>query len=342
MANDLAPPIAAPQQSRGPRPLPLFLSLVTEVAKSDPALASAALHGLRRYQQAPSPPPRSQRPTVERLRGASLRDCGGSGSTLVLVPSLINSPDILDLDAEGSFAGALAARHRVLLLDWGPAMERREFDLLGHVEQILLPLIERQGRIVLVGYCLGGTLALAAAARSSNVRATVTLAAPWNFGAYGPEERAALQKIWRASEPVAERLGTLPMEVLQAAFWQVDPHRVVAKFARFAALPEDDPQARRFVILEDWANGGEPLPTAAARTLVEELFVGGGTLAPLPACPLLHFTATDDRIVPTSTAPPGEQIACASGHVGMIAGRKAAMVLHRPLLSWLEGLDRAR
>jgi polyhydroxyalkanoate synthase len=320
----------------------LFLELLRQAASREPVLGRAALDGLRRYQSAAPITSRRERPIENRLEGATLRDCGGSGSTLVLVPSLINPPTILDLDPDCSLADALAARHRVLLLDWGPAAARQSLDLDEHVNGLLLPLIEAAGPVTLVGYCLGGTLALAAAARSERVGAVATLASPYRFDRYPADARQRLTEVWRASEAAARLLGFLPMEVLQSAFWQIDPGRLVAKFARFAASDPTSPEAHRFVALEDWANGGEPLPLPAARQLVQQLFAGSGTLAPLPACRMLHVTAANDRIVPAATAAPGQHLSSPSGHVGMIVGREAPRTLHAPLLSWLEGAARGR
>ncbi len=280
---------------------------------------------------------------VHHVDGVSLHDCGGQGAPLMLVPSLINPPTVLDLDAGCSLADALATRHRVLLIDWGPATRRQALDLDGHIDARLLPLIDAVGPSTLIGYCLGGTLALAAAARSHSVEAVATLASPYHFAAYDDSAIEALVRLWRASEAAAARLGFLPMEVLQAAFWQIDPQRIIAKFARFALSEPDSPEAHRFVVLEEWANGGEPLPLPAARQLVEDLFERSGTLAPLPTCPMLHITAANDRIVPASTAAAsGARLSSPSGHIGMIVGRGAGASLHVPLLSWLEGIARAR
>lgn len=327
---------------RGPRPLPLFLDLLRQVAADDPELGRLALKGLRRYQQAPLSMQRRERPVAYEEQGVTLRDCGGCGPTLLLVPSLINPPTILDLDPDCSLADVLAAKHRVLLLDWGPAAKRRHLDLDGHVAERLVPLIEAAAPDTLVGYCLGGTLALAAARLWSKAAAVVTLASPYRFDAYPPEARRQLQSLWRTSQGAATQLGFLPMEVLQAAFWQADPRRIIAKFARFADFAVGSAEARRFVTLEDWANGGEPLPIPAATQLVDQLFGAGETLSPLPDCSMLHFTASADRIAPAETGAPGEIISAASGHVGMIVGRDAPRQLHAPLLSWLEATARSR
>ena len=329
---------------RAPRPLPLFLELVRGMARDEPDLARRALAGLARYGDAERMTVRSARRVVAQIGGTCLRDHDGSGPTVVLVPSLINPPNVLDLPG-ASLAEALAARHRVLLLDWGVAAERAGLDLGGHVAGLLVPLIEELGEEVsLVGYCLGGTMALAAA-NLVPVRKVATLAAPWRFGAYPPKSREGLELLWRRSAPAAEALGVLPTEVLQAAFWSLDPRGIVAKFARLADEPDDSIALRRFVTLEDWANDGEPLPLPAARELIEELFladhpgrgnwqVGSATIRPDPA-PSLHFTARADRIVPSDSAPPGPTHPVSAGHVGMIVGGRSASELHAPLLAFL-------
>ncbi len=107
-----------------PRPLPLFLELVRQQSARNPALARQALAGLDRYADAARVPRDPPSPIVASVGGASLRDHGGDGPPLLLVPSLINPPHILDLDRDTSLAAALTANRRVLLLDWGKASQR--------------------------------------------------------------------------------------------------------------------------------------------------------------------------------------------------------------------------
>ncbi|MEO6247598.1 MAG: alpha/beta hydrolase [Sphingomicrobium sp.] len=333
-----------PSRAMAPRPLPLFLELVRNVAEQDPALAKRALDGLARYareQRAPAPP---QRPPIGEAGGAVLRDHGGNGPPLILIPSMINPPHVLDLPGQ-SLADALSAQHHVMLLDWGLAGARADIDLAGHIETILLPLVERIGREAsLVGYCLGGTMALAVA-NLTPVARVATLAAPWCFSAYPQDARQALAQLWERSAPAARLLGVLPTEVLQLAFWSLDPQGMVAKFARLAEEPDGSETVRRFIVLEDWANDGEPLPVPSARELIEQLFladctgrgewcIGGIRVVPDPVR-ALHFTARADRIVPAASAPPGPSHAVSSGHVGMIVGGRAAELLHAPLLDFL-------
>ena len=104
---------------------------------------------------------------------------------------------------------------------------------------MLLPLIAALGETpALVGYCLGGTMALAAAG-PSGAPAVAAIAAPWRFSAFPDEARAMLARLWaQRGGDRREALGCLPMEVLQSAFWSLDPGRTVAKFEAFADMAE--------------------------------------------------------------------------------------------------------
>ena len=334
------------QQKHAPRPLPLFLELVRIVGETAPDTATRALDGLARYEDAQRNLSRCERPGVASAGPAMLRDCGGSGPPAVLVPSLINPPRILDLDEEVSLADAVAGMGRqALLLDWGPAQERLELDLGGHIQQLLLPLLgQLREPPALIGYCLGGTMAVAAA-NLKEVERVATLAAPWRFADYPNDGRDSLVKLWDSARPAAQHFGALPMEVLQSAFWSLDPARTVSKFADFAELAPDSAKARRFVTLEDWANEGEPLPFPAARELIEDLFgrdlpgrgewrVGSQIISDGLNCLTLNVTASGDRITPAASAPSGETVQVGAGHVGMVVGsqRKA---LHRVLAEFL-------
>ncbi len=333
---------------RAPRPLPLFLELLRKVSENDRELARDALAGLRAYQAAARVGARTARPEIARVGGASLRDHGGDGPPAVLIPSLINPPDILDLDAQVSLAAAIAGMgRRALLLDWGPADQRSHLSVAAHIEKLLLPLLDQIGEpAALVGYCLGGTMAIAAA-NLVPVERVATLASPWNFAGYRDHSRAALQDMWRHSQAASRELGALPMEVLQAAFWSLDPERTVSKFAEFGRLEPGSPQAQRFVALEDWANEGEALPYPAAQEMIEDLFgrdlPGTGqwhvdgravTDASRRAASLNLACQERPHCAGLRPRPQGDASSLPSGHVGMIVGSARAQ-LHDALRNFL-------
>ena len=240
------------------------------------------------------------------------RDHGGDGPVSLLIPSLINPPRILDLDEQVSLTCAIAdMQQRVLLLDWGKANDRSDLSIAAHVEHLLLPLLRSIGEPVsLVGYCLGGTMAIAAA-NLVRVERVVTLASPWRFERYPRASQLALLDMWRHSQSAAKNLGALPMEVLQAAFWSLDPERTVRKFAEFGKLDVTSAEALRFIELEEWANEGEPLPYPAAHELVEGLFgenrsgngswnVGGQFVSDQLSVPSLHLCTAERDLIATA------------------------------------------
>src|SRR3546814_11744203 len=72
--------------------------------------------------------------------------------------------------------------------------ERRSFSVAGHVEEVVLPFIETLGeKPALVGYCLGGTMAMAAAALRDAMSVT-TIAAPWRFSGFPDRKRVVSGK----------------------------------------------------------------------------------------------------------------------------------------------------
>jgi polyhydroxyalkanoate synthase len=328
----------------------LFLELLRSETAASPDRMRRALEGLRRYQEAERAPAQEPMPAVAERLGATLRDYGGDGPPVLFVPSLINPPNLLDLSEEKSLLRWLSRRGvRPLLLDWGWDVERRrDLSVAGHVEEIVLPLLGAiDGRPALVGYCLGGTMALAAAALAP-VRSVVTIAAPWRFSGFSDEARAELAGLWRHGKEAARQLGVFPMELLQSAFWALDPARTVGKFERFAGIPCGSAEAAAFVSLEDWANDGPPIPEGAAREMFESFFeadlpgrgewLAGGTRVDPAAlsAPLLNIVSTTDRIVPSASAvPAGERLDLAQGHVGMVVGSRAREALWEPLADWL-------
>jgi len=314
-----------------------------------------ALIGLRKYQQA-------QRRTLPRKMkvhaaygSAKLLHLGKrtkkNAAPALLIPSLVNPPYILDLSEKTSLAQYLAAQgHDPWLIDWGhPEPEDAALDLAGHIEQRLLPLIKTMEQPpILIGYCLGGTLALAAAQLAKATPAVATVAAPWDFSRYPADNLKTIITLWEKSKPLCEKLGYMPMEILQSGFWALDPERTIRKYAAFADMEEDSDAAQNFISVEDWANQGAPLTYGAAQELFEHLYesnkTAGGSwsvseqiIDPTTLdCPSLSIESSVDRIVPMVSSPPlTDSYQSSLGHVGMIVSAKAPEQIWKTLSRWL-------
>jgi len=281
---------------------------------------------------------------------------------LLVVPSLINRAYILDLSERTSFLRWLAARGvRPFLVDWGrPGAEERGFSLTDYVAGRLEAALDRviqagKGPPILVGYCMGGMLALALALRRPrDLAGLALLATPWDFHAEQAElaRRAALASVTFA--PVVETLGELPTDVIQVLFASLDPQMAIRKFAAFARLDPAGDRAEAFVALEDWLNDGVPLAAAVARECLGSWYgdntahegrwrIAGQPVDPARlTLPSLCVIPDRDRIVPPASA-----LALAAalqgstvlnptlGHVGMMASSRAERQAWTPILAWL-------
>lgn len=291
------------------------------------------------------------------------------GAAVLVIPSLVNRAHILDLSAERSLLRALAATGaRPLLVDWGaPGDLERGFSLTdyiaGRLEQALdVALAEVDGPMVLLGYCMGGLLAVALAARRRrDLAGLVCLATPWDFHAERPFQAKLLGAALTMLEPLLRNLGDLPVDAIQALFAGVDPLQVIRKFAGFAGLDPDSPRAQQFVAVEDWLNDGVPLAAPVARECLAgwyglntpaagEWRVAGEVVQPATLdLPSLVIIPDQDRIVPPASAealartlPRAEALRPAAGHIGMIVGGGAVDRLYRPLAAWLTRIESGR
>lgn len=314
----------------------------------------AALAGLKAYQTAARPQQRMSGEIVARAGRVTLRRYGRGGRPVIFVPSLINGPEVLDLTAENSMMLWLSEQGlQPYLVDWGtPHPNERDLSIIGHVESYLLPLMEEVGPdAALAGYCLGGTMAIAAASIKAPT-ALILVAAPWDYEGFPSQTRDGVQQLWNAALPMAESMGLVPAEVLQQLFWRLDPSRTIRKFEEFAAKDPTSPAGLNYIAVEDWANGGPPLTFAAGRELMEDLLIGnkpgagrwqigGRTIDPAKlSIPILNVLSTIDRITPSESAwNGGERIALAQGHVGMIVGSRARASLGTTLADWLSQLQ---
>ena len=269
---------------------------------------------------------------------------------VVFIPSLINPPQVLDLSERSSMLRHMsAAGHDAYLVDWGaPATDDGELGLDRHVTERLMPLLSALPRApILAGYCLGGNLAIGATALR-DIRALVTIATPWDFDGFAPPEREVIANLWRNAKPMCQRLGYVPMEVLQSGFWALDPARTIRKYAAYADMEAGSDADHGFLSVEDWANGGPPLTYAAGRDLFEHFYaanasglgrwrIDGITVDPASlTCPSLSICSTTDRIVPAAASPKlREARSLHLGHVGMIVGSSAPEGVWRPLSQWL-------
>ncbi len=290
-------------------------------------------------------------------------DTPGTASLALVIPSLINRTSILDLHEDRSLMRFLAScGMHALLVDWGePGAAETHFTLehyLTRLADITAWVHDTHNRpLILIGYCMGGLMALAhTQLHPEHIKGLALLATPWDFHApdvaripLDPEGVDALSALLQ-STPL------LPKEAVHAIFYLLHPWAVQDSFRRIASEP--DPAERTHLIARAyWANDGIALTQEVAHTCFVEWACHNstmhgqwqiGTTAITPehiTCPSFIATPAHDFIVPPHSSAPLTQLLpgatstlCPSGHVGMITGQKAHDHLWLPLAKWVENL----
>lgn len=267
-AGDRLPALAAEIRDLGPERVAAALDL--ELRRR----AAAFLAGIEAYRNHPFRRARTRVPVRWRHGAARLLDYGRrvAGPAVLIVPSLINRHYILDLLRERSFVLTLAsAGLRPLVLDWGePGATERAF---GLSEYIALPLEQALtaaatfagGPVALLGYCMGGLLALALAVRRpAEIACLALLATPWDFHAERRDEAEFLGSLVEFLPLFCGASDPVPVPVIQTLFMALDPFLAERKFIGFAGLDMAGAAAKSFVALEDWINDGVPLARPVA------------------------------------------------------------------------------
>jgi polyhydroxyalkanoate synthase len=285
-----------------------------------------------------------------------------SAPPVVLVYSWINRPGVLDLLPERSVVRSLLdAGLDVWLADWGePGRLESTLDLGGHLDRLarVCRVAERAtgGRgVSLLGYCLGGTAALALAALEPGlVRAIALLATP-----VAVSERGMLAAWVRGAGIDPGKLavtpeGNVPGTLLREMFRWLDPVGQWKKWAFLAERGHDDAILEPFLAQERWANDPVDFPGRLFRDVIVGLYredgLARGTLAAggrridlsRVTAPILNVVSEGDRIVPPedsvaleALAPRVRTLRVQGGHIGMTVGRKAKETTHRELVSFL-------
>ena len=342
--------------------LPEFFTAVDNEARNRLSIFS---QGVNRYEEFPRETRPAEPPLFWRDGTTRVLDYGTGAEDarpVLVVPSLINRGYILDLTERKSLMRHLAQDgFRPFLVDWGaPGPQESDFDLTAYIcwrlEPVADEIFDATGQVpALLGYCMGGLLALALAQRRPDrVAALALLATPWDFHAGQDAHIRLLQAMSPGLKAAIDQWGELPVEVLQAMFTGLDPYLTTNKFRNFAGMKAGSEAAGNFIALEDWLNDGVPLVGPVAWECLFDWYmenapakghwrVDGEAVRPGDIrVPSLVVVPEKDHIVPPQSAAPladalpgATHRTIAAGHIGMVCGSRARNSLYEPLSLWL-------
>jgi polyhydroxyalkanoate synthase len=205
-------------------------------------------------------------------------------------------------------------------------------------------------KVHLLGYCMGGTFALlAAAADCIDPAGLVLMATPVRMRAGG------LLATWATApgfdaEALARTYGNVPPHLLQPAFKLLDPVGLATKLVHLDARLDDDAFVRFFLAMETWLEDSVSFPgrafvdwMALYRTdaLAEGTLRFAGRRLDLARIrrPMMNLVAEADYITPpaSSLALTGcEEVRLAGGHIGLATGGEAHRRMWPQVIAWVK------
>jgi polyhydroxyalkanoate synthase len=287
-----------------------------------------------------------------------------AGEPVILVHSVVTRPWILDLLPHRSVAGALVdAGHDVYLLDWGdPERGDATQGLTAHTKVLAqaagaVAYRSPTGRVHVVGYCMGATLALAAVGAwgAGPIASLALIAPPFDTQVPGgmatvlnrPELMPVLALDGDGCVPAAfvrEGFHLLRREALRHAWGRLrrrrdtEFQRVAAALSRWAWEQRRVPGALWFDLV-DWFRTNSMMRGA--------LSVGGDPVSmSRVTVPTLVLVTDRDHIVPIASSlaltrqlPQAKVVRCPAGHVSMLMGSQSTRVLLPALDAFLRDPD---
>ena len=283
---------------------------------------------------------------------------------VLVVYSLICRSYVLDLSPDNTFVGQLLeAGHDVFLIDWGVPDERDADNRLETYVDYYLPqavraLLAEAGSdgLTLLGYCLGGDLALLLAARHPElpVRNLVAVATPVDFTEMGMFSRVFSDGRLDAAALI-DATGNVPPEIIRNGFRALKPTGDVSAYVTLWQNLRSDDQMAAYQAMDQWTKDHVPFPGAAFRQLVQimrdnAIVSDTVLLSGKPAhmadirCPFLSVLAERDHICPVASVEPAadlvgsadiEEIRLPAGHVGLMASRTASKWTIPRIADWI-------
>lgn len=319
------------------------------------------MEGVERYAKTPPKPrPVLGGQAVWQKGAASLFSYGDSNAAqqpILVIPSLINRSYVLDMSPRHSMMQHLARQKgNAHLIDWGePENESQQLDIESYITERLEPAIDYlyakySKPVALVGYCMGGLFAIAAAQRHPQKTAKLALlATPWDFYGEGMQIPAAAPFLNSMPED-----AILPHSLIHHWFYLQRPWVVHDKYARFGEYEKEGKQEAEFLRIEQWLQDGVGMSARVAKTCFVDWAsnnktyqgtweVDGDTISPnaIDKPVFLGIPERDGIVTPAATAPlihawPHAHIhRIHAGHISMIAGKSARQTLWAPLAQWL-------
>lgn len=287
-----------------------------------------------------------------------------SATPILIVNSLVNKYYILDLLPGKSYVEYLVnSGFNVYMIDWGePDSSDSTLSLEDYINHFLVNIVRqvlahsKAKKLSMIGYCMGGTLALMyAATKPQYLKNLILLATPVDF------HNESLLSLWGRPENfnVDRFIGTYgnaPKEILYSTFMMLKPLKNITKYVELLENIHQPEYVKVFTAFDYWIRDAVSVAGETFRQfikygyqlnlLVQNRFPLGNRLVNLQSikCPVLNIVAEHDEIVPLKSSEiimdlvgskDKELLKVKGGHHSLSIGFSAITIVWPKTVEWL-------
>ncbi|MBI4850722.1 MAG: alpha/beta fold hydrolase [Acidobacteria bacterium] len=287
-----------------------------------------------------------------------------SSIPILIVNSLVNKYYILDLMPGKSYVEYLVSQGlNVYLVDWGePKISDSGLSLEDYISFFLNSIVKqvlkhsKAKKLSMLGYCMGGTMALIyASLKQQHLQNLVLLATPVDF------HNDSLLSLWGSPEnfnvdKFINIYGNVPKEILYSTFMMLKPLKNITKYVDLVENIDHPEYIKAFMAFDHWIKDAIPIAGETFRQfikygyqenlLVQNKFPLGSRTVNLKnvKCPLLSVVAEHDEIVPLKSSEilvqlvsskDKELLKVKGGHHGLSIGGSAITIVWPKTVEWL-------
>jgi len=316
-----------------------------------------AMHGVKAYHNSTIKPFKRDMDVIVERNGSRLLSSKSwaGGDIVILIPSLINSWKIFDIEQAHSFCDYLASHGMTpYIVEWARPDEGGNVTIDDYIVEHLSSLINAVDEPIkaVIGYCMGATFIPAVMPHLNKVDVddikVIMIAPPWDFSYQSPDQMVRIQSLALQTHTMT---GVCPHDFVQSLFWAIDPLQVIKKFRQFPNIQNVD----RFVRVEDWLNDKWGVSKSVLQTCLfdwyrdnkitkEQWKVRGEVVdgACLDKMPVMIVKGAQDTLVPPQSSmvleqslPKAKVIEVDTGHIGLMASNKAVDQVWKPIVDFV-------
>lgn len=191
----------------------------------------------------------------------------------LIVPSILNSPEIFFIKDSDGFMENLQKNHDVYIISW---LENNFQKTLEDYAKELVKILtffqnNLSQKLHLIGHCIGGNISIAALQILSNdlIKSLTLLTCPWNFSHF---KQIALTHKYLGLDKIISNMEILPQIYLKIMLFLIYPMQFDTKINKYSNL-KSKTDKDLFLKIEYWLQSGSAITKSVYTEILEKFCI---------------------------------------------------------------------